>query len=240
MTKKALVLCATVPHILLLEKLKERGYYTIVADMNEKAPAVPCADEFAAVNAFDKEAVLECTRENGIQLVISACSEYANSVCCYVGEQLGLPHPYSYETSLNVTDKGRMKKLFKKGSVTTSEFMLFDTVEDLEKWDLAYPVVVKPVDAYSSKGVHKANSREELFRHGKEALEASRRVGQGIVEEYCPGNEIQVDCVAIDGKAHVLMTRSKRKLAQNEIELNSSGSIVPAELNEEENWQAAD
>ncbi len=240
MNSKALVLCATIPHILLLEKLKQRGYYTIVADMNEKAPAVPYADEFAFISAFDKEAILQFSKDRDIQLVISSCSEYANSVCCYVAENLNLPHPYSYETSLDVTNKGRMKKLFKEYGVTTSKYMLFNSVEDLKDCDLYYPLVLKPVDAYSSKGVHKANNKDELLRYGEEALKASRRIGQGIVEGYCPGDEIQVDCVAIDGKAHVLMTRSKRKLAQDIIELNSSGSTVPADMTAEENKQAAE
>ena len=56
--KKALILCGTIPHTLLLEKLKEKGYYTILADMNSRAPAVPFADEFVPVSAMDKEAVL--------------------------------------------------------------------------------------------------------------------------------------------------------------------------------------
>ena len=210
--KKALVLCATVPHTLLIEKLKARGYYTLVADMNPKAPAVPVADDFVCISAFDKEAIAEYAKENNIDLVISSCSEQANSVSCYVGEKLGLPHPYSYETSLDVTDKGRMKRLFKACGVTTSDFMLFTQIEELEKCDLEYPLVVKPVDAYSSKGVHKVNNYEELTEFAKDALKVSRS-RQGIVECYCPGVEIQVDCVAIDGKADVLMTRSKRTLS---------------------------
>ena len=236
--KKALVLCATVPHTLLIEKLKARGYCTLVADMNPKAPAVPVADEFVSISAFDKEAIAQYAKENAIDLVISSCSEQANSVSCYVGEKLGLPHPYSYETSLDVTNKGRMKKLFKAGGVTTSDFMLFRQIEELEKCDLAYPLVVKPVDAYSSKGVHKANNYDELTEYAKDALKVSHS-GQGIAEEYCPGVEIQVDCAAIEGKAHVLMTRSKRTLSQNAIELNSGGSIVPADITEAERAQAA-
>ena len=233
----ALVLCATVPHTLLIDELKARGYYTIVADMNPKAAAVSYADEFVCVSAFDKEAITKLAREKEVDMVISSCSEQANSVCCYVGEKLNLPHPYSYETSLDVTNKGRMKKIFKAGGVTTSDFMLFNTIEELSNIKLKYPVVVKPVDAYSSKGVHKADNQNELLEFAKDALMVSRS-GQGIVEEYCPGIEIQVDCVAIDGKAHVLMTRSKRTLSQNSIELNSGGSMVPADMNEEENEQA--
>ena len=237
--KKALVLCATIPHGLLLEKLKQRGYYTIVADMNPNAPAVPYADEFVCISAFDREAMTVAAREKQVDLVISSCSEYANSVCCYVGEQLDLPHPYSYETSLDVTDKGRMKALFVKGGVTTAPFRLFDSVEELAGCSLPYPLVVKPVDAYSSKGVHKADNPEELLLYAKDALAVSRS-GRGIVETYCPGRELQIDCVAIDGKAHVLMTRSKRTLSQDSIELNSGGSIVPADMTGQEEAQAAE
>ena len=237
--KKALVLCATVPHSLLIEKLKARGYYTIVADMNPKAPAVPVADEFVGISAFDKEAITAYAKDNAIELVISSCSEQANSVCCYVGDKLGLPHPYSYETSLDVTNKGRMKRLFKQGGVTTSDYMVFDTIEELSNCNLNYPLVVKPVDAYSSKGVHKVNNYHELVEFGEDALKVSR-TSQGIVEGYCPGIEIQVDCVAIDGQAHVLMTRSKKTLAQDSIELNSAGSMVPAEMSAAENEQAAE
>ena len=236
--KKALVLCATVPHTLLLDKLKERGYYTIVADMNPQAPAVSRADEFVCVSAMDKEAVLRAARDMAVDLVISSCSEQANSVCCYVGEKLGLPHPYSYETSLDVTNKGRMKKLFKAGQVTTSDFMLFRETGELDRCTLPFPVVVKPVDAYSSKGVHKADNPEELKAFAADALRVSRS-GEGIVEGYCPGVEIQVDCAAIDGTAHVLMTRSKKTMAQSEIELNSAGSAVPAAMTAAENEQAA-
>ncbi|MBQ6267052.1 MAG: ATP-grasp domain-containing protein [Clostridia bacterium] len=236
--KKALVLCATVPHTLLIEKLKARGYYVLLADMNPNAPAVPFADEFLCVSAFDKDAIVAAAKENAVDLVISSCSEQANSVCCYVGETLGLPHPYSYETSLDVTNKGRMKRLFKKGGVTTSDYMLFDSVEQLRGCSLPFPLVVKPVDAYSSKGVHKAETPEALIEFGKDALRVSRS-GHGIVEGYCPGVEIQVDCVAIGGKAQVLMTRSKRTLSQDAIELNSGGSIVPAEMTAAEDAQAA-
>lgn len=235
--KKALVLCATVPHTLLLEKLKARGYYTIVADMNPDAPAVHFADEFVCESAMDKEAILRIAEEKNIDLVIASCSEQANSVCCYVGEKLGLPHPYSYETSLDVTDKGRMKKLFAKGKVTSSDFMVFSSIKELEYCSIPFPVVVKPVDAYSSKGVRKAENQEELMEYANVALKISK-AGRGVVEGYCPGVEIQVDCVAIEGKATVLMTRSKRTLSQDSIELNSSGSIVPADITAEEKEQA--
>lgn len=237
--KKALVLCATIPHTLLLEKLKARGYYTLVADINPEAPAITYADEFICESAMDKDAILRVAEEKNIDLVISSCSEQANAVCCYVGEKLGLPHPYSYETSLDVTHKGRMKALFKKGEITTSDYMVFDNIEKLGDCSFEYPLVVKPVDSYSSKGVHKVNSREELFVYGKDALKFSRS-GQGIVEVYCPGIEIQVDCVAIEGRATVLMTRSKSALSQNSIELNSGGSMVPADISDAEKLQAAD
>lgn len=237
--KTAVVLCGTVPHTMLLRKLKQRGYHTILLDWNPNAPAIPFADEFVQESAFDKDAVMRVAMERAADLVISSCSEQANSVCCYVGEKLGLPHPYSYETSLDVTDKGRMKTLFAKGGVTTSDFMVYHNAEELAKCTLPFPVVVKPVDAYSSKGVRKAENAAEMLEYGQAALSFSR-AGRGIVEGYCPGIEIQVDCVAIDGQARVLMTRSKNTMSQDAMELNSCGSTVPAAITDAENAQAAE
>ena len=43
---KALVLCGGIPQIALVKELKSKGITTILADMNEKTPAVKYADQF--------------------------------------------------------------------------------------------------------------------------------------------------------------------------------------------------
>lgn len=231
-SKTAVVLGGTVPHIQLINELKNRGFRVVLIDYYENPPAKVVADKHIQESTLDKESVLKIAKQEEAALVISSCVDQANAVCCYIAEKLNLPRPYSYETSLDSTDKGRMKKIFFDNLIPTSNYQV---VESLDKKisTLNYPLVVKPVDSNSSKGVHRADTDIELKIFSKEAFTISRS-HQIIVEEYCEGIEIQVDCLAVNGTSFVLMTREKRQLAGSSIELNTQGSVVPARLSKEE------
>ena len=228
----ALVLGGTAPHVLLVNKLHERGYYVVLVDYLQNPPAKRVADKHVRVSTLDKVKVLEVAKEYRASLVISTCVDQANSVCCYVAEKLGLPHPYSYETSLFVTNKGLMKGRMKEYNVPSSAYVLTNNVGSVDWAKVPFPCVVKPVDCNSSKGVHRADSIEEAKPFVVNALKLSQ-TGEAIIEGFCVGDEIQVDCVALDNDADVVMTRSKVKVASgNEAVLNSFGSIVPAQVSE--------
>ena len=53
--KVAIVVCGIKNHIILLEKLKSRGFYTILVDAAEAPIAKDAADEFAQIDIFDFE-----------------------------------------------------------------------------------------------------------------------------------------------------------------------------------------
>ena len=229
----AIVLGGTSPHVMLVNKLHESGYYVLLVDYLSNPPAKKVADEHIQASTLDKEQVLSIARERNASLVISTCIDQANSVCCYVAEKLGLPHPYSYETSLYVTNKGLMKARMKEYDVPSSPYILTKSLEDVDWERVSFPCVVKPVDCNSSKGVHRADSIDEAKPFVQEAIRLSQ-TDEAIIEDFCSGDEIQVDCVALDNDADVVMTRSKVKVAGgNEAVLNSYGSIVPAQVPEE-------
>ena len=228
----AIVLGGTAPHVLLVNKMHERGYYVVLVDYLPNPPAKKVADEHVQASTLDKEQVLTIAKERGASLVISTCIDQANSVCCYVAEKLGLPHPYSYETSLYVTNKGLMKSRMKEYDVPSSSYLLTKSVDGVDWNAVSFPCVVKPVDCNSSKGVHRADSIEEAKPFVAEALNLSQ-TREAIIEGFCAGDEIQVDCVALEGDADVVMTRSKVKSpGRNEAVLNSYGSIVPAQISD--------
>ena len=80
---------------------------------------------------------------------------------------------------------------------------------------LHYPLVVKPVDAYSSKGVRKADNIQELILFYEEARQISRSGGV-IVEEYFQGDEISVDAFVVNGKAKILTISNSEKVKSND------------------------
>ena len=159
---KCLVIAGGLPQITLIQELKERRIQTILIDGNPFPLARPYADQFYQVNIFDIEAVKEIALYEEVDFLITVCADQVLLVVAQVSELLGLPWYIGYETAKNVSDKELMKKVFTANSIPTSRFVVSSEL-DLEKVSpLHYPLIVKPVDAYSSKGVRKVRNESEL------------------------------------------------------------------------------
>lgn len=226
----AIVLGGTVPHITLINKLKERGYYTVLVDYLDNPPAKEYADQHVKESTLDKDKIVEIAQMFHAAIVISTCVDQANSVCCYVGEKLNLPHPYSYQISLDVTDKCRMKEIMLKNNIPTSKYVYVSSAKEIDSLDLRFPLMVKPADSNSANGVKKAKSREDLQRYIPMALKYSRN-GYAIVEEFIEGVEISAYCVIIAKKAHLLMVQERLSVIEGEKEtIKCYASYAPARI----------
>ncbi len=226
----AIVLGGTVPHITLINKLKERGYYTILIDYLDNPPAKEYADMHIQESTLDKDTVLKIAKKYNAAVVISTCVDQANSVCCYVGEKLNLPNPYSYQTSLNVTDKCRMKEIMWKHNIPTSRYLYISEVDKINDISLRYPLMIKPADSNSANGVKKIETEKELLEHIPVALKYSRN-GYAIIEEFIEGVEISAYCVVVSGKAHLLMVQERLSVIEGEKKtIKCYASYAPARI----------
>ena len=204
----AIVLGGTVPHVHLIELLKERGYYTILLDYTPNPPAKEYADEHIPISTLNFEAVLGVARNKKASIVISTSIDQANVVCCYVLEKLGLYTPYSYETALNVSDKERMKKIMLENDLPTSKYVQVKSIEECRNINLRFPMMVKPADSNSANGVKRVYTYDELEKYLLDALRFSRN-GKAIIEEFVTGKEISAYGVVINGKAKLLMHQER-------------------------------
>lgn len=227
----ALVLSGINPHIELIQQLKDRGYYVILIDFAENPPAKRYADEHIKESLLDKEKVLEIAQLRKASLVISVAAERANAVSCYALEKLGLYSPYSYETAMNISEKSTMKQIMKDNHILTANFIIIDSLESIQDISLSFPIVIKPLDGYGSKGVRKTNNIDELSIAVEKALSISKSKNV-LLEEYISGREMSVDCFIDEKKSHILLIREKQNIIQNHDELQSFGSISPAEVSE--------
>lgn len=206
--KTALVLGGTVPHIELIHQLQARGYYVILVDYLDDSPARPHADEHIQESTLDLDAVLKIAQEHDAALVISSAIDQANITCCYVAEKLGLPHPYSYETALDVTHKDRMKRIMVVGDVPTAPFINADDIDSFAESSIGFPCVVKPTNSNGSKGVRVAKNMEELNEYLPLAKAASR-TNEAIVEAFVSGVEVSSYFYVQGGKAYLVGTCQK-------------------------------
>ena len=208
---KAFVLAGGLPQIELLKQLKARNITTVLADGNENAIARPYADIFYKLAIFDIEAVKEVAIKEKVDFLITVCADQVLLVVAQVSEELGLPCYIDYQTAVNVSDKRYMKKIFWANNIPTSKYKELKVLDMEEIKDLKYPLVVKPVDGYSSKGVCRVENQEELKIRFENARGISRNGGV-IVEEFCKGEEISVDVYVENGKAHILCVSNSEKI----------------------------
>jgi len=212
---KALVLCGGIPQAALIKELKKRGIYTLLADMNPNVVARPYADEFYPVSVLDTDAIRKLAQESKVDMVLTACADQVLLVQAQVSEELGLPCYINYKTAKDVSSKELMKKMFIEHEIPTSKYVILDTFDEKKTSSLSYPIIVKPVDSYSSRGVQKVFNVEEL----KIALDKAIRISRSntaIVEEFVEGEELTVDVYIEDGHAHVLCVSNIDKILGND------------------------
>lgn len=209
---KALVLAGGFPQIALIQELKSRGYTVLLADYYAEPVAKPYADVFYQVSTLDIPAITEVAKKEQVDFLITACTDQALLTVAKVSEELGLPCYVSYQTALNVTNKSYMKRMFDEFNVPTSRFVTMGELDYEKIQNLRYPLIVKPVDCNSSKGVKKCANRQELENAFADAVRFSR-TNTAIVEEFVIGEEISVDVYVENGKAHVLCVSNSDKIA---------------------------
>lgn len=212
---KALVLAGGFPQIALIKELKSRDIYTVLADYNDSPVAKPFADKYYKASTLDVEAIEDIAKKEQVDFLITACTDQALHTVARVSESLGLPCYIDYNTALNVTNKQYMKKVFNKFSIPTAQHVVMGELDESKLENMSYPLIVKPVDCNSSKGVKRVENIEEL-RTAFAAAVGYSRTSTALVEEFIDGEELSVDIYVENGKAHVLSVSSLDKIANND------------------------
>ncbi|MBE6543111.1 MAG: ATP-grasp domain-containing protein [Ruminococcaceae bacterium] len=190
--KKALVLAAGVPQAVLAEKLRNRGYYIIMADYTENPVGKDAADKFYRISTLDVEAIRNLAIEENVDLIMTVCTDQAMLTVSLLSEELGLPCYISHKTGLEMTNKKYMKNIFRENGIPSAKYTIVTDDKLSEIKGFSFPMVVKPVDCNSSKGVCKVTNQEDLKAAIRQAIEFSR-TNNAIVEEFFEGEEFSCD-----------------------------------------------
>lgn len=226
MKKKALVLAGGLPQIVLIKELKRRGYQTILADYNEEPVAKQYADVFYRESTLDVDAIREIAKQNNVDLLITVCTDQALATVSLLSEELNLPCYVSADLGNNVTNKTKMKSIFEKYSIPSAPYKVVSSFEQCSINH--YPIVVKPADCNSSKGVIKVYRHSELKNAVEQAILFSR-TNTAIIEEYINGREISVDLFVQNGIVKVLCMSQSDKLKDDKRFVICSG-YYPADI----------
>lgn len=172
--KRLLLLGGTPLMCHVVHKARELGVYTIVTDYYDdvKAPAKKIADEAYDVSTLNVDALVKLARRVRATGVFTGYSDITLMPCRQVCDLLGFPFYATIEQLQRTLNKTSFKELCRAHRIPV--------VDDIDRDLLAqhperidYPIIIKPADSYSSRGISVCHGPDALDSSIERALEVS-------------------------------------------------------------------
>lgn len=199
--KKILILGGTAPCVHVTRFAKEMGAYVYVADnIPGNGPAKSIADQAVLISTNDYDALCGFVKDNHIDGILTGPGEFNIVNAMTVSEMAGLPFYCNKDQWDICQDKRHFKDFCKQyGLPGVPEYSVADDLTDKD-----FPVIVKPVDGCSSRGINICYNQEEYAAAKKAAITASK-AGKILVEKYINNGGVTIDAkyVVVDGRFHL-------------------------------------
>lgn len=199
--KKMLLLGGGHAEIPLIQAAQSLGWYVITTGNAREGLGHPYADKNVFADFSDKDAMLELAKSEGVTAVCSGCNDFALLSTVYVCEKLGLLGHDSYATSLEIHHKDKYRALATRLGIPTPRALVVRSVTEFEAaiTELAFPIIVKPVDLTGGKGIHRAANADEAREAYKDACNRTRQ-DHIVVEEFVQGSNHGFSAMLVKGK----------------------------------------
>lgn len=162
--------------------LVQIGHQVTVVGGNPKDALAKCIDDYVNFDYTDINKTKGLIAERQIEYLVPGCNDRSYLVCAEINSDGRFPGIDPIETAEIINNKGKFRAFAARHDLPTPRVLAEQEIGT--RW----PVIVKPVDAFSGKGVtilHEQN-KGELASALRYAREASR-TGICIVEEYVEG-----------------------------------------------------
>ncbi|GMR08404.1 MAG: ATP-grasp domain-containing protein [Gammaproteobacteria bacterium] len=189
----------------------------LVASQGEYSLVTACADGLH-IDLTAPAAALSLIKQAASQQAFDAIlgtDDATVALASKAAQMLGLRHnsPAAAEISRR---KDKARQCLKVAGIQIPDFWQLDLESDITAQleaqvdPIKYPCVLKPLALSASRGVIRANNREELLTAAKRILpvityadDAEER-SQVLVETYIPGREYAVEAILYDGELDIL------------------------------------
>lgn len=213
MSRKIMILGASILQLPAIEKAKEMGLEVIAVDMNPDAEGFKVPGVIKEViSTIDTPAIIEAARRHRIDGIMTLATDMPMRSVASVAKDMGLTG-IDEGTALRATNKAEMRKALKAYNVPVPRFF---TASDESEYNevvkqFSVPFIVKPVDSSGSRGIFEVAdiTDQNMVRKAYDYCKPYSKTGDVIVEEYMSGPEVSVETLSIDGTCHVLQITDK-------------------------------
>jgi biotin carboxylase len=201
------------------------GYRTICVDRSATAPGVALADEFLPLSTRDTDAIAAAlANRTDLAGALAPSTDIALPTLRALTERLGLPVTMSAEAASASLDKRHFRRVCDELGFPGYRWQ---EVTDAAQWRFDGPVVVKPVDAQSGRGVTLC-AEEAMMDAAVTAAKALSYAGKVVVEEEVAGTHCGCECVVADGTV-VFLALTSRTLCPPPRAITTA-HLMPAEV----------
>jgi len=193
-----------------VERARELGVETWVTDWSADAPARDRADHFVPIDLKDRATTLALASEARIDAVLTA-ADVGVPTAAYVADALGLPG-HTPAIAEYATNKFKMRERARALGIPCPWYRRVRSPREATAAAAGhdFPVIVKPVDNCSSRGVQWVAHPADLESAAAAALAASP-LGEALVEQFLVGTEGSIEALVQDGRVVVLGFCDKTK-----------------------------
>jgi biotin carboxylase len=210
MKKTIMIFGAGENQLTLIKSAIELGLHTVVIDPNPDAPGRESAHVFEVVGASDYNRTREVAIRHAVDGIVTCQMENPLLLMAQLAEELHFIFP-SLASVHKARNKFLMKQAFLEYGVPCARGVLISNTEDpTEKsiTGLNFPLIMKPTDAFSSRGVYKVNDWDQLTTFIPETRSFSS-TGDILIEEFLEGPEVSVESVTCNGITTVVQITDK-------------------------------
>ena len=212
MQQSLMILGSMNEFIELVNKAKKRGIYTVVCDGYPDGPAKKYADKAYDIDIRKVDEIVEVCRIEKINGIIASFSDILFEYLVKIAEKAGLKTYCTSEKSVYLRAKSEMKKMFDELEIPTPKSRkIHRGFKEEEIKDFSYPVVIKPVNGYGSRGIYIVDSIEDIRKLFDRVAQYSTYPDDILVESYNDGLEFNMMNWMADGEVYTLSLADREK-----------------------------
>ena len=180
--KKILLCDANFCVLPILKTIKSYHHSLSVVGSKLDDPAHAIADASIPINYADTKLLYEHIMENNYDGIVPGCNDRSYLSLSSIAEKMKFPGFDSYETVLTIHHKDKFRIFAEVKNYPIPKAIT--SIKQLHT--LTFPILIKPIDSFSGKGIYKAYSVDEVANFWQKAQEYSPS-GSVVAEEFVEG-----------------------------------------------------
>lgn len=183
--------------------LKKYGFHMSVCGKIETDPCHQYADASCFIDYSQPENLIEVVESGEFDFLVPSCNDYSYMSCASIASSFKFPGFDKFEVAKTLHTKNAFRTITADLSLSAPGFVELREGQTVDSGLLHYPILVKPIDSFSGRGMSKVLTPDLLSKAVHDARQASRS-GDVVLEEFVDGSLhshsawLQEGCVALD------------------------------------------